>query len=111
MSEIKWDGTGYPPVGCECLFIANKSLPAQKVKILALLDNIQHGQDIVYKTIIGVYGWNYTSYPQFFRPILSEKDEAINKMMADTGVPIQDLYFEEIRSLFGILYDAGYRKQ
>lgn len=88
-----WDGTGLPPVGCECerQWCGDKWLPC---KILFVSD-----ETVVVKlaTREEAYGRRDVS----FRPLRTESERAIDEMVRLSGVSI---------GAAKILYDAGYRK-
>ena len=88
-----WDGTGLPPVGCECerSWCGDKWLPC---KILFISD-----ETVVVKlaTRESAYRWCEVS----FRPLRTEAERAIDEMVRLSGVSI---------GAAKILYDAGYRK-
>nr|DAF30631.1 MAG TPA: hypothetical protein [Caudoviricetes sp.] len=88
-----WDGTGLPPVGCECerSWCGDKWLAC---KILFVSD-----ETVVVKlaTREAAYGRCEVS----FRPLRTEAECAIDEMVQLSGVSI---------GAAKILYDAGYRK-
>lgn len=88
-----WDGTGLPPVGCECerSWCGDKWLPC---KILFISD-----ETVVVKlaTREAAYGRCEVS----FRPLRTEAEWAIDEMVQLSGVST---------GAAKILYDAGYRK-
>lgn len=91
--QYGWDGTGLPPVGCECerSWCGDKWLPC---KILFISD-----ETVVVKlaTREAAYGWREVS----FRPLRTEAECAIDEMVQLSGVST---------GAAKILYDAGYRK-
>lgn len=91
--QYGWDGTGLPPVGCECerSWCGDKWLAC---KILFISD-----ETVVVKlaTREAAYGRHEVS----FRPLRTEAERAIDEMVRLSGVSI---------GAAKILYDAGYRK-
>lgn len=88
-----WDGTGLPPIGCECerSWCGDKWLAC---KILFISNEI-----VVVKlaTREAAYGRHEVS----FRPLRTEAERAIDEIVRLSGVSI---------GAAKILYDAGYRK-
>lgn len=89
-----WDGTGLPPVGCECE-MQNDNGQWINVCIIAQFDGFS-------------FGWNYDCRMVYFsdksdefRPLRTEAERAIDEMVQLSGVSI---------GAAKILYDAGYRK-
>lgn len=89
-----WDGTGLPPVGCECE-MQNDNGQWINVCIIAQFDGFS-------------FGWNYDCRMVYFsdksdefRPLRTEAERAIDEMVQLSGVST---------GAAKILYDAGYRK-
>lgn len=89
-----WDGTGLPPVGCECEVSVDGGRSWCSFECIAV-----DGK--------AVFGWSNNtpialqSNTHNFRPIRSEAERAIDEMVRLSGVSI---------GAAKILYDAGYRK-
>lgn len=96
-----WDGTGLPPVGCECevLFTDDDFPEWYTFKIVFIGDvhtvAIVGGEEISY----AIERLNDSSVQ--FRPLRTETERAIDEMVRLSGVSI---------GAAKILYDAGYRK-
>lgn len=89
-----WDGTGLPPVGCECE-MQNDNGQWINVCIIAQFDGFS-------------FGWNYDCRMVYFsdksdefRPLRTEAERAIDEIVQLSGVST---------GAAKILYDAGYRK-
>lgn len=96
-----WDGTGLPPVGCECEYSLNAGITWFKCKI----DYILGTQGLI--MLADVYeGGQFVGFAEYkrklkFRPLRTEAERAIDEMVRLSGVSI---------GAAKILYDAGYRK-
>lgn len=96
-----WDGTGLPPVGCECEYSLNSGRTWFKCKI----DYILGTQGLI--MLADVFeGGQWVSFHEYddklkFRPLRTEAERAIDEMVRLSGVSI---------GAAKILYDAGYRK-
>ncbi len=97
LKQPVWDGTSLPPVGVECE-MANENGTYKHVKIIAIEDGFVIGWDN--KRMI-TYISNSTVD---FRPILTERDEAIHEIASMIG---RGTFYEDAERI----YDAGYRKQ
>ena len=99
-----WDGTGLPPVGCECEYLDSNNgkwypvtmkYVSDQIVVICGMTNIlgeERGTEIA-KDI-------QLDKPQF-RPLRTEAEHAIDEMVQLSGVSI---------GAAKILYDAGYRK-
>lgn len=96
-----WDGTGLPPVGCECEYSLNSGRTWFKCKI----DYILGTQGLI--MLADVFeGGQWVSFHEYddklkFRPLRTEAERAIDEMVRLSGVST---------GAAKILYDAGYRK-
>lgn len=99
-----WDGTGLPPVGCECEYLdsnTGKWYPvtmkyvSDQIVVICGMTNVlgEERETIIAKDI-------QLDKPQF-RPLCTEAERAIDEMVRLSGVSI---------GAAKILYDAGYRK-
>jgi hypothetical protein len=99
--QYEWDGTGLPPVGCECEYSLNSGRTWFKCKI----DYILGTQGLI--MLADVFeGGQWVSFHEYddklkFRPLRTEAERAIDEMVRLSGVSI---------GAAKILYDAGYRK-
>lgn len=98
-----WDGTGLPPVGCECEIQFLKDTPPAEWFSFKL---IGVHEEIVIVTLDGENTWRHISKfspdKVAFRPLRTEAERAIDEMVRLSGVSI---------GAAKILYDAGYRKE
>lgn len=99
---IGWDGTGLPPVGCECEIQFLKDTPPAEWFSFKL---IGVHEEIVIVTLDGENTWRHISKfspdKVAFRPLRTEAERAIDEMVRLSGVST---------GAAKILYDAGYRK-
>ena len=105
LKQPVWDGTGLPPVGVECEGKQFAQLNWTKFKVVAVENGHVFG---FWKDSVSV---GLDSKLWQFRPIRSERDEAIEALASticgdipDTGMATAVMYATRI-------YDAGYRKQ
>lgn len=101
LKQSVWDGTGLPPVGIECEY---KKYERDGVGTW-WYGTVKYVSDctVVIKTN-GCAGETVGHPSNFeFRPIRSERDEAVLQMLID----VKDITTEQAEAL----YDAGYRKQ
>lgn len=95
LKQPVWDGTGLPPVGVECerSWCGDKWLPCT---VLFVSD-----ETVVVKlaTREAAYGVNEVK----FRPIRTEREEAIHEIASMIG---RGTFYEDAERI----YDAGYRK-
>lgn len=91
-----WDGTGLPPVGCECEAIHRSSDAWQQIIVVAVNGGAVFG--------FWAAGCTPCALPievYQFRPLRTEAERAIDEMIRLSGVST---------GAAKILYDAGYRK-
>lgn len=93
--ETGWDGTGLPPVGCEC----ERSWAGDKWLSCKIL--FTSNQIVVVKLKGSGIEDTYNIGDVTFRPLRTEAERAIDEMVRLSGVSI---------GAAKILYDAGYRK-
>lgn len=103
-----WDGTGLPPVGCECelsvgveFYTHSGSTDFEEGTTVVVGGTVNFGLgDFV---AVKVKGTNVITdvNPCFLRPLRTEAERAIDEMVRLSGVSI---------GAAKILYDAGYRK-
>lgn len=95
LKQSVWDGTGLPPVGCECerSWCGDKWL---RCTVLFISDEM-----VVVKLTTGEACYRRDEVE--FRPIRSERDEAINEIASMIG---RGTFYEDAERI----YDAGYRK-
>lgn len=94
--QYGWDGTGLPPVGCEC----ERSWAGDKWLSCKIL--FTSNQIVVVKLKGSGIEDAYNIGDVTFRPIRTEAERAIDEMVQLSGVSI---------GAAKILYDAGYRKE
>lgn len=91
-----WDGTGLPPVGCECEIYNRGEWFAVKLKFIGdkwiVAEVLENGREDCYELV---------QDSSRFRPLRTEAEHAIDEMVRLSGVSI---------GAAKILYDAGYRK-
>lgn len=90
-----WDGTGLPPVGCECESKQFAQIDWHKFRVVAVENEHVFG---FWNDKVGVC---LDSTHWGFRPIRTEAERAIDEMVRLSGVST---------GAAKILYDAGYRK-
>ena len=102
--QYVWDGTGLPPVGCECEYLDSNNGKWYPVTMKYVSDQI-----VVICGMTNILGEKQGTEiakdiqldkPQF-RPLRTEAERAIDEMVRLSGVSI---------GAAKILYDAGYRK-
>lgn len=94
-----WDGTGLPPVGCECEYMKHTRSTGNNwskgtVKYISEYTVVIDDDDVDGEFIAHPLGCA-------FRPLRTEAERAIDEMVRLSGVSI---------GAAKILYDAGYRK-
>lgn len=94
-----WDGTGLPPVGCECEYMkhtrnSGNNWSKGTVKYISEFTVVIDDDDVDGEFIAHPLGCE-------FRPLRTEAERAIDEMVRLSGVSI---------GAAKILYDAGYRK-
>lgn len=103
LKQPVWDGTGLPPVGVECEWCeSNGQWTTVKIVYLSewvivmrgVKEGLGKGVEIAKDLVMD-------KVPEF-RPIRSERDEAVLQMLID----VKDIATEQAEAL----YDAGYRK-
>lgn len=117
----KWNGEGWPPVGTECE-VTHKGLNGQwrRVRVCSGLiefDAYEYPRVAMVSLQDDAYSkrgepWflgNATDRDVKFRPFKSEREKAIDEMVA-VWKPTMGRFAEEKRGLAEMLYDAGYRK-
>lgn len=92
--QYGWDGTGLPPVGCECEVSVDGGRSWCTYKAI----NEKNGARLIE---IGNFTEEFQSNNWIFRPLRTEAERAIDEMVRLSGVSI---------GAAKILYDAGYRK-
>lgn len=92
-----WDGTGLPPVGCECEY-TKESLPGNEWTQCTV--DYVGASFVVYRDCYGVELTGVIGDIKF-RPLRTEAERTIDEMVRLSGVSI---------GAAKILYDAGYRK-
>lgn len=94
-----WDGTGLPPVGCECEFMKHTldTTPNWRRGI------IKYVSEYTVVIVEALSPGEFVTHPRTcnFRPLRTEAERAIDEMVRLSGVSI---------GAAKILYDAGYRK-
>ena len=93
--QYDWDGTGLPPVGCECESKQFAQIDWHKFRVVAIENGHVFG---FWNDKVGVC---LDSNHWEFRPLRTEAERAIDEMVRLSGVSI---------GAAKILYDAGYRK-
>lgn len=94
-----WDGTGLPPVGCECEYHTGCGV-VTVVQIIAHFKN-RAAMVAAHIPVEGDIKQVRQSIAGCFRPLRTEAERAIDEMVRLSGVSI---------GAAKILYDAGYRK-
>ena len=94
-----WDGTGLPPVGCECEHRTHSGVVIV-VQIIAHFKN-RAAMVAAYIPVKGDVKQVRQSVAGCFRPLRTEAERAIDEMVQLSGVST---------GAAKILYDAGYRK-
>lgn len=94
-----WDGTGLPPVGCECEYMKHTRSTGNNwskgiIKYISEYTVVIDDDDVDGEFIAHPLGCE-------FRPLRTEAERAIDEMVQLSGVSI---------GAAKILYDAGYRK-
>lgn len=97
--QLVWDGTGLPPVGCECEHCSYSGV-VTVVQIIAHFKN-RAAMVAVYIPVEGDMKQVQQSVADCFRPLRTEAERAIDEMVRLSGVST---------GAAKILYDAGYRK-
>lgn len=96
LKQSVWDGTGLPPVGCECEIYNRGEWFAVKLKFIGdkwiVAEVLENGHEDCYELV---------QDSSRFRPLRTEAQRAIDEMVQLSGVST---------GAAKILYDAGYRK-
>jgi hypothetical protein len=108
--EIEWSGEGLPPVGTECEVSMSAGMFGASLWVACtiLAHDIGPDEIAVFKTKAGVYRGVTRD---FFRPIKSEREKAIqamNPIICSQGMFSSD--GDACKAISAALYDAGYRK-
>lgn len=94
-----WDGTGLPPVGCECEFMKH----TLDTTLNWRRGIIKYVSEYTVVIVEALSPGEFVAHPRTcnFRPLRTEAERAIDEMVRLSGVSI---------GAAKILYDAGYRK-
>lgn len=120
MSKIDWDGSGLPPVGCQCEIdptVEHHEYYARHAGRQALIvahDVGRYGDPIAVYRVVADDGYNeyhgLTSGKNNFRPIRTPEQIAAEER-EKAVVEMKRVWSGSENSPFYALYDAGYRKQ
>ena len=99
LKQLVWDGTGVPPVGVECEVSVDGGRTWCSYKAL----NERNGMRLIE---VGNFTEEFMVNDWTFRPIRTERDEAIEQMLK----LVTNYNKTDVIHAIGQLYDAGYRK-